>query len=351
MSRILRLLLVLTMTLALAGCSPLGGGTMKITAYLADSAGLFVGNDVGILGVPVGKVASITPDGTRVKVEMEVDSDQPVPADAGAVVVARSVATDRYVELTPVFHQGARLRDGDVIPEGRTRTPVDFDQVLGALNDFATGLAGSKESRNAVRRFLGTASATLDGKGTDLNRTITSLGGAVSSVAGQRGNIVGTIKSLDKLTGTVAANEKTVRRFINQVSEASELLADERENFRTALRSLSNAVDVVAQFAVANKAYIVKTVNNSTDVMKLVLSKREQLTEILEVMPLALQNIMRATKDGKLQTRLNPLALAPLSDQLTTVCNALPLELCQNLGTSPLGLTQLLELLAGALKR
>ena len=89
------------------GCGVVGGSdTITVKAYFADSAGLFVGNDVGVLGVTVGKVTSIKPDGDKVLVTMEVDSDQPVPADAGAVVVARSVATDRYVELTPVYHEG-----------------------------------------------------------------------------------------------------------------------------------------------------------------------------------------------------------------------------------------------------
>ena len=114
---VLRLLVVLATLVGLSGCTPVLGGTMTVTALMADSAGLFVGNDVGVLGVPVGKVTSIKPEGTHVRVTMSIDSDQPVPADAGAVVVARSVATDRYVELTPVYHSGPRMKDGAVIPE------------------------------------------------------------------------------------------------------------------------------------------------------------------------------------------------------------------------------------------
>ncbi len=96
---------------------------MEVIAYFEDSAGLFVGNDVGILGVAVGKITSIEPDGDQVKVTMEVDDDYDVPADAGAVVVARSVATDRYVELTPVYSKGPTLEDGDEIAIERTRDP------------------------------------------------------------------------------------------------------------------------------------------------------------------------------------------------------------------------------------
>ena len=36
-------------------------------------------------------MTEIEPDGGRVKVTLEIDGDHPIPADAGAVVVARSV--------------------------------------------------------------------------------------------------------------------------------------------------------------------------------------------------------------------------------------------------------------------
>ena len=152
LGRSLGLVLVSVVLMLTASCSslPFSGGKMEVVAYFEDSAGLFVGNDVGILGVTVGKITSIEPDGDQVKVTMEVDDDYDVPADAGAVVVARSVATDRYVELTPVYRKGPKMEDGDEIGLERTRTPVDFDQVLASLNEFATGIAGSKKATNAI---------------------------------------------------------------------------------------------------------------------------------------------------------------------------------------------------------
>ncbi|HEX7716497.1 MAG TPA: MCE family protein, partial [Marmoricola sp.] len=239
---VLRLLVVLATLVGLSGCTPVLGGTMTVTALMADSAGLFVGNDVGVLGVPVGKVTSIKPEGTHVRVTMSIDSDQPVPADAGAVVVARSVATDRYVELTPVYHSGPRMKDGAVIPEPQTRTPVDFDEVLEALDTFTSGIAGSKGTSDAIANILREGSRAVDGKGELFNEAITSLGGAVNSISGQREDIAGTVKALDTLTSTIESNQQLTEDFVHQVSRASRLLADERTNFRSALRSLSSAV-------------------------------------------------------------------------------------------------------------
>ena len=338
--RVLALALLSVVLMLTASCSSLpvvGGGKMEVTAYFEDSAGLFVGNDVGILGVTVGKIKSIEPDGDQVKVTMEVDDDYDVPADAGAVVVARSVATDRYVELTPVYTKGPKMEDGAEISLERTRTPVDFDQVLASLNDFATGIAGSKKATNAIRRFIDAGADTLKGNGPLINQTVHALQEGVNGIHAQRDNIASTLSSLDVLLAAVATNQDTARTFIQQVSKAADLLADERENFRTALRSLDDAVTVVAQFAVDNRAQIVEALNGSTRVMKTILEKQRSLTEILRVLPLALQNLDRAQSGDRIPVVFDPLVLTPLGGILQDVCDRLPPAICALISTDPLG--------------
>jgi phospholipid/cholesterol/gamma-HCH transport system substrate-binding protein len=342
---VLRLLIVLATLVGLSGCTPVLGGTMTVTALMADSAGLFVGNDVGVLGVPVGKVTSIKPEGTHVRVTMSIDSDQPVPADAGAVVVARSVATDRYVELTPVYHSGPRMKDGAVIPEPQTRTPVDFDEVLEALDTFTSGIAGSKGTSDAIANILREGSRAVDGKGELFNEAITSLGGAVNSISGQREDIAGTVKALDTLTSTIASNQQLTEDFVHQVSRASRLLADERTNFRSALRSLSSAVALIADFARQNRQQVVRSLDQSTALMKSLLTKRADLTEILRVMPVTLQNLRATLHNGRIRVRVDPLVLTPLPALLNPLCKATPTDLCALFGPSLLNLQNLIDLL------
>lgn len=331
-TRVTRLLLVAVLVATMPACTPLGADKMTFTAMFADSAGLFVGNDVGILGVTVGEITEIEPVGASVRVTLEVDADRDVPAAAGAVVVARSVATDRYVELTPVYAGGPTLEDGDEIDLERTRTPVDFDQVLEAINTFATDIAGSKETARAVQRFIDEGSTALDGKGRLFNDTVKSLSGAVNSVSGQREEVARTLISLDLLVNTIAENQQTTRTFIQQVSRASRQLADQRVTFRTALRSIDRAVTVVADFAVKNRAEVVEALGGTTAVMRTVLERKRALIEILEVMPLALQNLARAKDNGRIPVRIDPSVLLPLGSQLRELCDQLPGPLCDLLG-------------------
>ncbi len=334
---LLALLAVVLMLTASCSSLPGGGGKTEITAYFQDSAGLFVGNDVGILGVAVGKVTAIEPDGDHVKVTLEIDDEYKVPADAGAVVVARSVATDRYVELTPVYHKGPTLEDGAEIPIDRTRSPVDFDQILASLNEFATGIAGSKKATGAIRRFIDRGAGALRGNGPLINQTVHALQEGVNGLHAQRDNIASTLRSLDVLLAAVSTNESTARTFIHRVTEAADLLADERENFRTALRSLDDAVTIVARFAVDNREQIVGALNGSTRLMRTILEKQRRLTEILQVMPLALQNLQRASAGKRIRVNLDPIILVPLGGILQDICDQLPPAICRLIGTDPLG--------------
>lgn len=331
----------------LGGCSVLGSGKITVTAYFTDSAGLFVGNDVGVLGVSVGKVTAITPDGKQVRVTMEVNKDQPVPAGAGAVVVSRSVATDRYVELTPVYQSGPRMQSGAVIPVDRTRTPVEFDQVLSSLGDFARGIGGSGQATGAIQRFLHTAAKGVKGKGALLNQSIHSLAAASNGIANQRDNATSTVVALDKLVGKLAANRQTVDAFVGQVSKATAMLASERTNFRTAIRSATKMIRVVAAFARQNRAQITKAVNQTNGVVRTVLDKKAQTAEILRTLPLTLQNLQRVLRpDGRLAVRLDFTALLPvLGPLLQGVCGSLG-GLCASLGLDPL---HLLDILGGLL--
>ncbi len=207
--------------------------------------------------------------------------------------------------------------------------------MLESLNDFATGIGGNAETTKAVQRFIDAGTQALQGRGPLLNQTIHSLANGIDGIATHREDIAATLKSLDVLLTTISANEDTARTFIQQVSQASQLLADERGNFQQALRSLDEAVTTVAKFAVDNRQSIVDSLDGSTTLMKTLLTKQDQLAEILRVMPLALQNLQLIQGD-RLPVRIDPLILDPLGGVLQTLCKGLLGPLCSIInGTQP----------------
>lgn len=330
-----RVLVVASLLLGLGGCAPLGDDTVRATAVLEDSSGLFVGNDVGILGVPVGEVTDITPDGDVVRVDFEMTGAS-VPADVGAVVVARSVATDRYLELTPAHGPGPRLEDGATIPLERTRTPAEFDEVLASLKDLSEGLRGPRGDAAGLRALLSNGADALEGRGGDLHRTVEQLSGAMGALSEHRGDLTGTIRALDGLTAAVARNEGVIDEFAVSVSDATDLFADESDRFGRALDALARALRTLARFARENRTALRGSMGDLTGTVRQLLRHQRSLEETIEVLPLTLQNTgMAISGDDRLNVRLPLQYLSPAQQLTGPLCEALPAHVCDRLGVEP----------------
>ncbi|MGH2578741.1 MAG: MlaD family protein, partial [Actinomycetota bacterium] len=61
--------------------------TVQVTAFFPRSVGVYPGSDVRVLGVRIGEVKSVTPQGRRVRVKLEYEADRKVPADAKATII------------------------------------------------------------------------------------------------------------------------------------------------------------------------------------------------------------------------------------------------------------------------
>src|SRR6478672_10556081 len=159
-------------------------GQYRLTAYFTQTVGLYPGSDVRILGIKVGSIDDIVPLGDKVRVTMTVDDDYAIPADADAVVLAPSLVSDRYVQFSPVYDGGAKMKDGATIPLNRTATPVELDQVYGALDDLSSALGPKGANKNgALSDLVDTGAANLQGNGAALNHTLNGFSQAVQTLA------------------------------------------------------------------------------------------------------------------------------------------------------------------------
>src|SRR4029077_5223711 len=115
-----------------------------MVAYFDNSNGIFPGDEVRILGVPVGEIDSIEPQPERAKITFWVDDRSPVPADAKAVILAPQLVTARAIQLAPVYTAGAVMADGGVIPQDRTAVPVEWDELRVQLEKLTEMLQPTK---------------------------------------------------------------------------------------------------------------------------------------------------------------------------------------------------------------
>ena len=160
------------LTLALVGgiiTVVLPGGKIartSVTGYFANSTGLYSGDDVVILGVPVGKIEKIEPQPDRVKITFWYNNKYKVPAGANAAILSPSLVTPRAIQLTPAYRGGPVMADGAVIAQERTAVPVEYDDFRQQLEKLTQVLQPDKPGgTSTLGSFINTAADNLRGQG------------------------------------------------------------------------------------------------------------------------------------------------------------------------------------------
>jgi virulence factor Mce-like protein len=279
-----------------------------ITAYLISAVAVYPGNPVLILGVPVGQITAVQPQGRVVMVVMSVDRSVQVPAEASAVVMEPSLVTGRSIQLTPAYTSGPTMPDGGVIPVQRTAVPFGIDDLARAANDLATMLGPTGVNRHgALSDALGVGAANLRGNGQAINDTIGNVSALAQTLAGSRKQLFATVNQLQSFVSTLAANDAQVRQFTTQLADVANFLAAERGDLGAALRELSLALGEVAAFVQDNRALLKSNVDRLTEVTAVLVRQRQALGEIIDLAPTGLSNLNNAynASSGTLDTRAN----------------------------------------------
>ena len=262
----------------------------RLTAYFTTANGLYNGDRVTILGVPVGQVTAVTPQAGKIRVDMTYDSDVQVPAGAKAAIVTPTLVTTRTIQLTPAYTGGPALADGGAIPVSRTAVPVEWAQIEQELNNFSTELGPKGQSPGAINRLLNTSAANLKGQGTNLHNTLTSLSQVTTTLANSRGNLFSTIDNLSTFVNVLANANTQVNQFNNELSSVSGVLADNRQELGTALSTLNSSLGIVQNFVKNNRDALASNVRGLNNVTANLAKSDQTLADVLQRLPTEASN-------------------------------------------------------------
>jgi virulence factor Mce-like protein len=275
---------------------------LRITAHFLSAPGLYVGNHVDILGVPVGRISKITPGDRDVAVEMTLPHDQKVPANAEAVLTAANVVSDRFIQLSPPYTAGPLMKSGADIPTSRVHTPVEVDEVFSSLDELGKALGPNGIDRNgSLGDAFHVAAENLDGNGQRLHDTITGLARALPAVSANAKQLTSLLDDLDTLSRALANHDDTVSAFYRDLATATAQLAGERQDIATALSTLQTALGQLGTFVETNKAALSANIGNLVTVTNALLAHQRQLIETFDVMPLTISNLgqtVESDQDG-----------------------------------------------------
>jgi virulence factor Mce-like protein len=211
---------------AFGGPVPLRPRGYRFEVSFSEATLLAAQAEVRISGVPVGKVAQVERSGdgrTTATIEL-ARRYAPLPSDSRAVLRAKSLLGETYVELTPGRRRGvAPLPDGGRLPTGQVASTVQLDEILRSFD---------ARTRQAVRTWFAQQAIAVRGRGRDISDILANAAGFETDAT--------------TLLGLLDAQDGDVRRLVDQTGTVVAALTQRGTELR---RLLQNGDRAFASFA------------------------------------------------------------------------------------------------------
>jgi phospholipid/cholesterol/gamma-HCH transport system substrate-binding protein len=299
-----------------------GVGRNNVVGYFANSTGIYNGDDVVILGVPVGKVEKIEPEPDRVKITFWYNDKYKVPADAKAVVLSPSLVTPRSIQLTPAYTGGPALQSDAVIPQQRTAVPVEWDDFRQQLEKLTQVLQPTKPGgTSTLGAFVNTAADNLRGQGPGIRDTIIKLSQAISALGDHSDDLFSTLKNLSILVSALHDSGDLLQHLNQNLAAVTNLLADDPNEVGNAVRNLNDVVGDVQSFVADNQESLGTTSDKLASVTQAVNDSLDDVKQLLHVAPTAFQNFLNIYQPAQ-ATLSGALAVNQFANPVQFLCAA-----------------------------
>jgi phospholipid/cholesterol/gamma-HCH transport system substrate-binding protein len=279
-----------------------------LTVEFPSAVSIFTGSEVRVMGVKIGDVTSVVPEGDRVRVRLQYDEKYKLPKDAKAAIVMPTLVADRFVQIAPAYTSGPALDDDAVLKMDETATPVELDRIYQSLLDLTKALGPNGANKDgALNTLLTAGNKALAGNGALGNQTLKDLSKAVTTFGNNSGPLFASVQNMSEVTQTLSDNDQFVSQFMTDLAGAADQLNGESDDLKKALASLAQAIVKVRGFVHDNKKEVTGTVSDFNQVLASIAKEKESLNTMLVVGPVGLGNLANAydTFSGSIGSRVN----------------------------------------------
>jgi phospholipid/cholesterol/gamma-HCH transport system substrate-binding protein len=274
-------------------------GRTQVVAFFANSNGIFPGDEIRVLGVPVGKIDTIEPQPERAKITFWVSDKYKIPADVKAVIISPQLVSARAIQLTPVYAGGPELPDNGVIPEGRTAVPVEWDEFREQLQTLTDTLQPADSGGlSPLGGFITTTANNLRGQGASIRDTITKLAQAFSALGDHSTDIFGTVKNLSILVTALQSSSDLMGQLNRNLAAVTSVLSDNPAELGQAFSDIYKAADDVEEFVAENRDALGTTSEKLGSITTALNDSLDDIKQMLHVLPNGLQNFVNIIQPG-----------------------------------------------------
>lgn len=293
-----------------------------VVAYFDNSNGLFRGDEVRILGVPVGTIDAIEPEAQRVKVSFWINDKYKVPAEAKAVIVSPQLVTARAIQLTPAYSTGPTLGDGAVIPQDRTAVPLEYDDLRQQLEKLTNALQPTQPGGvSTLGAFVNTAADNLRGQGANIRETVIAMSQALSALGDHSDDTFTTIKNLSVVVTALEGSSSLLRELNGNLATVTGLLADDPDAVDNAIRDLNIVVGEATSFISDNREALGTTTDRLASISTAINDHLDDIEQALHSFPNASQNFANVYQPSQ-GALTGILAANNLADPISLLCGA-----------------------------
>jgi phospholipid/cholesterol/gamma-HCH transport system substrate-binding protein len=294
-----------------------------VVAYFENSNGIYAGDDVRIVGVPVGRIESIEPQPTSVKVSLWFDSKYKVPADVKAAILSPTLVTARSIQLTPAYTGGPVLADDAVIPRERTAVPVEWDEVRRQLEKLSETLQPTEPGGvSPLGSAINTAADNLRGEGANIRDTVIKLSQAFSALGDHSTDIFSTVKNLAILVSALQDSTNLMRQLNQNLASVTGSLANDPDEVANAVHDLNDVVGEVQTFVADNREALGTTSDKLAGVTQALTDSLGDIKQVLHIAPNTLQNYVNIWQPAQGAVSSVPM-LNNFANPLSFLCGAI----------------------------
>ncbi|GAB4586227.1 MlaD family protein [Nocardia sp. IFM 10818] len=193
--------------------------THAYCAILPDSIGLYEGNHVTMLGVPVGTVTAVEPENGSVRVEFAIDAKHPLTGQVSATTVSDTIVADRNLEVVSDNTSPARWDRKTCIT--KTFTPKSLTRTLEAFSTLADELTGHGDpaEQDRLRESVKAFDQATAGSGQKLNQLIKDLSAALNGRDAGIGHLGSLLDAFGSVVESIAVNWGDIKVALTQADE------------------------------------------------------------------------------------------------------------------------------------
>ncbi len=250
-------------------------------ALFTDVSGLAVGDDVRAAGVAVGRVESLTLQGSNeVLVTFTAAGAVPVTRTTTLTVRYQDIIGGRYLEINQPARPGPPLPGGAVIPASATQPALSLDALFNGFQPLFQGLQPAQ-----INELSAELITVLQGEGGTIDSLLATIGSLTSALASRDAVIGQVISNLNQVLGTVSQHDSQLSSLAVRLQRLISGLAADRGTIGGSLGHIASLSGSLAGLLTAARPDIAGTVLQVDRLASVLNANAGQLNGDLQALP------------------------------------------------------------------